>query len=126
MCHESKINIFIESFKKQLEKGYNNCQTSAESGKMVNEFHLKRVSSLMENHGGEVILGNKNAHIDFDLKPTIILNPSKDSKLMKEEIFGPIFPIILYTNIDEAIKYISEEQEKPLCVYYFGQRNGIN
>jgi aldehyde dehydrogenase (NAD+) len=93
---------------------------------MVNDFHLKRVCSLMENHGGEVIIGNKNAHIDFDLKPTIILNPSKDSKLMKEEIFGPIFPIILYTNIDEAIKYISEEQEKPLTVYYFGQRNGTN
>ncbi len=52
MCHESKINIFIESFKKQLEKGYNNCQTPAESGKIVNEFHLKRVCSLMENHGG--------------------------------------------------------------------------
>ena len=49
-----------------------------------------------------------------------MLNPSKDSRLMKEEIFGPIFPIILYTKIDEAIKYISEEQEKPLVVYYFG------
>lgn len=110
----------MESFKKQLEKGYNNCITPAESGKMVNEFHLKRVCSLLENHGGEIILGNKNAHIDLDLKPIVILNPSKDSKLMKEEIFGPIFPILLYTNIEEAIKYIADEQEKPLCVYYFG------
>ena len=59
MCHESKLNIFIDSFKKQLEKGYNNFITHAESGKMVNEFHLKRVCSLMQNHGGEVIIGNK-------------------------------------------------------------------
>ena len=86
----------MESFKKQLEKGYNNCITPAESGKMVNEFHLKRVCSLLENHGGEIILGNKNAHIDLDLKPIVILNPSKDSKLMKEEIFGPVLPIISY------------------------------
>ena len=57
----------------------------------------------MENHGGEVILGNKNAHIDFDLKPTIILNPSKDSKLMKEEIFGPVAVILKFKNIEEVI-----------------------
>jgi aldehyde dehydrogenase (NAD+) len=100
MCHESKLNTFIDSFKKQLEKGYNNCTTPAESGKMINEFHLKRVCSLLENHGGEVIIGNENAHLDFNLKPTIVLNPSKNSRLMNEEIFGPIFPIILYTNID--------------------------
>ena len=45
---------------------------------------------------------------------------------MQEEIFGPIFPLITYTKIDEAIKYISQEQEKPLVVYYFGSRNGPN
>ena len=39
---------------------------------------------------------------------------------MTEEIFGPIIPIITYKHIDEAIKYIVEEQEKPLVVYYYG------
>ena len=73
-----------------------------------------------------MIAGNKNAHKDLDLKPTIIVNPDKNCDLMKEEIFGPIFPIITYTNIDDAIKYITEEQEKPLVVYYFGTVNGEN
>lgn len=45
---------------------------------------------------------------------------------MKEEIFGPIFPLLTYENLDEAIEYISTEQEKPLVVYYFGKRNGAN
>ena len=45
---------------------------------------------------------------------------------MKEEIFGPIFPIITYTNIDDAIEYIQDEQEKPLVVYYYGKLNGPN
>ena len=45
---------------------------------------------------------------------------------MKEEIFGPVFPIIEYSSIEEAIDYIRYEQEKPLVVYYFGQKNGVN
>ena len=42
---------------------------------------------------------------------------------MKEEIFGPILPIITIANIDEAIKHINEG-EKPLALYYFGNKNG--
>jgi acyl-CoA reductase-like NAD-dependent aldehyde dehydrogenase len=44
---------------------------------------------------------------------------------MKDEIFGPILPIIPYQNIDEAIKYINDG-EKPLALYYFGSQNGQN
>lgn len=74
----------------------------------------------MEDHGGEVIIGNANAHEDRNLEPTVILEPKRDSQLMKEEIFGPILPILVYKDIDEVIKYINEEQEKPLVVYFFG------
>lgn len=64
---------------------------------------------MLKDHGGEVVLGNKDAHIDRNLKPTVILNPSKEAPVMQEEIFGPIFPVFTYKNIDEAIKYIVEE-----------------
>ena len=103
---------------------FNNCETPAESGKIINEFHYKRLCDLFKDHGGEVVIGNQNAHLDSNLQPSVILNPIKDSPLMKEEIFGPIFPLLTYENIDEAIEYISEEQEKPLVIYYFGRRNG--
>ena len=103
---------------------FNNCETPAESGKIINEFHYNRLCDLFKDHGGQVVIGNSNAHIDRNLKPSVILNPNKDSSLMKEEIFGPIFPLLTYKNIDEAIEYINEEQEKPLVIYYFGPRNG--
>jgi len=64
---------------------------------------------MLEDHGGEVLHGNPNAHKDMKLSPTVVLNPKKDSTMMMEEIFGPIIPIITYKNIDEAIKYIVEE-----------------
>ena len=45
---------------------------------------------------------------------------------MQEEIFGPIIPILTYDNIDEVIDYVQTEQEKPLVVYYFGDKKGEN
>ena len=50
-----------------------------------------------------MLYGNGNAHEDGNLLPTVILNPSMDCDLMKEETFGPIFPIFTYKNLDEAI-----------------------
>jgi len=44
---------------------------------------------------------------------------------MKEEIFGPILPIITYKNIDEAISFVNS-REKPLALYYFGSNSSLN
>ena len=73
------------------------------SGHVINEFHYNRLCDLFKDHGGEVVMGNSQAHVDRRLQPAIILNPAKDSPLMKDEIFGPIFPLLTYKNIDEAI-----------------------
>lgn len=78
---------------------------------------------MLEDHGGEVVIGNKNAHKDMYLKPTVILNPKKDAACLQEEIFGLVMPLITYKNIDEAISYVKNEQDKPLVVYYYGTRN---
>lgn len=52
--------------------------------------------------------------------PTVVLHPSPESPLMKEEIFGPILPIIEYENIDEAVALINAK-EHPLALYVFGK-----
>jgi len=53
------------------------------------------------------------------IEPTIILNPTKDSPLMNEEIFGPILPILTYKNLEEVTSYINEKP-KPLAIYFYG------
>lgn len=126
MCHESKVNSFVDALKQSIRDGYNDCETPEDSGKIINEFHYTRLCNLLKDHGGEVVYGNANAAQDMNLKPTIVMNPRKDSTLMREEIFGPIFPILTYKSIDEAVDYISQEQEKPLVVYYFGKTNNKN
>ena len=126
LCHESKLEAFMTSFKRELENGYEGGKDQGKSGKIITAFHYKRLCGMLGDHGGTVLHGNPNAHLDMNLEPTVVLNPRKDSTMMTEEIFGPIIPIITYKNIDEAIKYIVEEQEKPLVVYYYGKKNNPN
>lgn len=81
--------------------------------------------SLLKDHGGNVQIGNANAHEDRKLTPTVILNPLKDSPLMKNEIFGPVLPIITYDSFDEVILTI-KENSNPLAIYFFGSVYSAN
>jgi aldehyde dehydrogenase (NAD+) len=62
-------------------------------GHVINDFHTDRICKLMKDHHGRVMHGNSNAFDDQKLEPTIVLEPSKESDLMKYEIFGPILPV---------------------------------
>lgn len=109
---------------------YKNCDLPHDSGKIVNEFHYNRICDLLnpEDLGPDHVFrfGNPNTFKDRYLKPCLIQNIRKEAQVLKEEIFGPIFPMITYKNIDEAIDYVRNEQEKPLVVYYFGVKNSVN
>ena len=84
-----------------------------------------------KNKGAEIIEINP-ANEDFSqqefhkIPPTLILNPSDDMDVMKNEIFGPILPVMTYSNLDETIKYINNNP-KALALYYFGDdQNEMN
>ena len=92
--------------------------------------HYDRLNALIEdakNKGATVVELNP-ANEDFSqqehhkIPPTLILNPTDDMDVMKEEIFGPIMPIKTYSNFNEVVEYINF-QPKALAVYYFGDNN---
>lgn len=93
---------------------------SAEQGKIINDFHVQRLTKLIDSSGGKTIYGGKTNISVKHIEPTVILNPTKDSPLMNEEIFGPILPILTYKNLEEATSYINEKP-KPLAIYFYGQ-----
>lgn len=64
-----------------------------------------------------------NRHLPVSA-PTVLRDVTSDSKVMKEEIFGPVLPIITVSGIDEAIQFINE-REKPLVVYIFSSNNKV-
>ena len=119
---------FTEKLVKELKRSFSGKSEKyldSDKGAIINEEHVERIKEyLSENHEGKVLFGVKNKEDLKDIKnnwipPTIIEDPSIESKIMTEEIFGPILPIISFSNIKEAIKFVNE-RPKPLALYYFG------
>jgi aldehyde dehydrogenase (NAD+) len=93
-------------------------KTSKSYGRMINQRHCQRITSYFTD--GEVMAGGKSDIESCYIAPTIIINPSLDSPLMTEEIFGAILPIITIESFDEA-KLFVKEREKPLSAYIFSR-----
>jgi aldehyde dehydrogenase (NAD+) len=74
---------------------------------------------LQEDHKGSIIHGGIQ---QGKLKPTILFNPSLNSRIMKEEIFGPILPVITFNHFSEVINIINS-LDKPLVVYYYSKNH---
>ena len=82
---------------------------------IINRQHFDRLSGLLSE--GTIISGGESDASSLYIEPTLI-ETSLDSRLMEEEIFGPILPIITYRDLDEAIAIINE-RPKPLALYLF-------
>jgi aldehyde dehydrogenase (NAD+) len=78
------------------------------------------VNDSIDKNTKVLLNGGIDKKDDRYISPTVILNPSEDSQLMKEEIFGPVLPIISYQSIDEAINRYILKKGKPLSIYFFG------
>ena len=101
---------YVEAFygKKPLE--------NKDYPKIINEKHYNRLKGLIE--GQDIIYGGCFDDDRLKLVPTFLNNPTLYSKVMQEEIFGPILPIIEYKNI-ETVKEMINGMGKPLALYLF-------
>lgn len=93
---------------------------------MVNSTHTQRVVGLLEGQESKIIFGDMQ-EIDVNgrfIPPILVDEPSLESNLMKEEIFGPILPIITYIRPLDVIRHI-QRGPSPLSIYYFGKRDSI-
>jgi aldehyde dehydrogenase (NAD+) len=84
--------------------------------------HCERLKKLLEGNPGKIVTGGKIDVSDRYCSPTIVDVESLDSKLMIEEIFGPILPVLKYESIDNAIEIINSENLcQPLALYIFSK-----
>jgi len=108
---------FVEQLKLSIKKFYGeDPQKSEYYSRIINEKNFDRLSEYLKC--GEIIYGGKTDRNDLYIEPTLIYNPSLDSKIMQDEIFGPILPIFEYENINEVINIINNKP-KPLAFYVF-------
>ena len=124
--HESKIEEFISFYKSAAQDMFLNKDGQANEStyaKIINLRHFDRLTALIKdavNKGAEVVWGGDSVLLEHTINPTILRNVDFDSKIMQEEIFGPVLPIIPYTHIDTPIRLINEKS-KPLAMYIFSE-----
>lgn len=125
LIKDELLQPFIEAFIKHITKVFNNNpQASHDLARMINLKHFNRVKGLIEDavaKGATCPYGNEFDVSDLYIKPTLLTNLSLDSTILKEEIFGPVFPIITYKSTEKVITYINQG-EKPLALYIFSKK----
>ncbi|TCK67608.1 aldehyde dehydrogenase (NAD+) [Winogradskyella wandonensis] len=124
LVDETVKDAFIKECKSWLKEYYGeNPETSDSYGRIVTTKHFNRLNAHLDDAKSKNATINSGANSNKDNKyidPTIVSDLSDDASLLEEEIFGPIYPIVTYKTLDEAIDYI-KEKERPLALYIYSK-----
>ncbi|XP_069471284.1 aldehyde dehydrogenase family 3 member A2-like isoform X2 [Ambystoma mexicanum] len=123
LCDPSLQGRIVEKIKETLKEFYGeDIKKSPDYERIINKRHFSRLMNLLE--GQKIAHGGQHDESSRFIAPTILTDVTPDAKVMQEEIFGPILPIIPVRSVDEAIHFINE-REKPLALYVFSNSNKL-
>ena len=117
--HKDIEEEFIKKLEEEIKNQFgNNPLESEDYSKMVNEREFNRVLSYIDKE--KLVFGGNYNRKTFQIEPTILKNVTWDDPVMEREIFGPIFPILTFENLDEVLRVVNSK-DKPLALYYFSE-----
>ena len=123
--HENIKDELIEEMKKAVEELYGkNIEKSESYGRIINERHFNRLRAILDEDKDKIIYGGHHNINDKYISPTFIEIISRDVACMREELFGPILPIMTYNDLDKVIDDINNH-DKPLALYLFTEDKKI-
>ena len=119
LVHESVHDEFVRKLKAALER------FGSDAALLVNDRHASRVHALSDDaiSGGAQVLreGSRDGRSGAT---TVLGNVAGDSKVMAEEIFGPVLPVVPFATLGDALRIV-QEREKPLALYLFAEDRGV-
>ena len=119
LCHKSVLKDLQRELCLQTEKQYSKKPLENQNyGKIINQKQFDRLLGLIDK--SKVILGGKSNKETLQIEPTIMTNISWQDKIMQEEIFGPLMPVLTFDNINEIIDILNNKP-RPLALYLFSQ-----
>ncbi len=119
VVHKAVKNNLISSMIETIEYFYgHDPQKSPDYGRIINQKHFDRLNRFMEK--GKIIYGGTSNKERLYISPTLMDNISWDDPVMDEEIFGPIFPIVEFEDLNDVINQVNE-RPKPLALYFFSR-----
>ena len=117
--HKDIEEEFIKKLEEEIKNQFgDNPLESKDYSKMVNEREFNRVLSYIDKE--KLVFGGNYNRKTFQIEPTILKNVTWNDPVMEREIFGPIFPILPFENLDEVIRLVNSK-DKPLAIYYFSE-----
>lgn len=116
-CHRSVKDKLVKEVQKQIQKQYGKQPLrNPNYGKIINEKHFDRLLGLIDKN--KTVHGGDSDRHALRIEPTVLDNVTFADTVMQEEIFGPIMPILIFDNLDEAIRNINA-MPHPLALYLF-------
>ena len=117
LCEESVKERFLSAVCAEIKRQYSDTPLSNENyGKIINEKHFTRLLGLIDKE--KVIIGGESNPDALKIAPTVMDGVSFSDAVMGEEIFGPILPIISFTDFDTVVDEL-KTKDKPLALYLF-------
>lgn len=118
LCHAAVHDAFVAQLAATIREFWGeDPKRHPDYGRVVNVRHHRRLMGLLPG-SGEIAVGGVADEQDRYIAPTVLIDVPPDSKVMGEEIFGPILPILKVDGIDQAIRFIND-RPKPLALYLF-------
>ncbi|MBV9045650.1 MAG: coniferyl aldehyde dehydrogenase [Alphaproteobacteria bacterium] len=127
MVPQDKARDFVHQAANAVSAMFPTLKDNPDYTSVINQRHYDRLQGYLadaKEKGAEIVELNP-AKEDFrqqpyhKIPPTLVLNPTDDMAIMKDEIFGPLLPVKTYDSVDEAIGYVNAHS-RPLGLYYFG------
>ena len=117
LVHESVKKKLMDEMKKNIQAMYGEkpCENQ-EYPKIINEKHFNRLLSLLKDE--KIVMGGDSNSHSLQIEPTLIEDVCWEAPVMSEEIFGPIMPVLTFSNMEELLNMI-KERPKPLAAYLF-------
>lgn len=117
LVHASRKNELVAALKDAINSFYtNDPATSYNYGKIINERQFNRLTGYLTQ--GTIVFGGRHNISQLYIEPTILENVSPDTPLMKEEIFGPLLPVLTFNTQEEA-KALIQNNRDPLSFYLY-------
>lgn len=121
--HENVEKAFLDALSQTIIEFYGALpQKSADYCRIVNEKQFHRLTGLIDHE--KVIIGGQYDVDDLYIAPTVMKNVAWEDAVMADEIFGPILPVLTYTDIEGVIEKI-KSRPKPLAFYVFSESERV-
>ncbi|OLS26546.1 MAG: Aldehyde dehydrogenase [Candidatus Heimdallarchaeota archaeon LC_3] len=107
----------LDAIEKRLKKHYGDLTKPNEHlARIINEDHFKRLKTYFDH--GKIVIGGYTDQKELYISPTILVDIDQTKMVMQEEIYGPVLPVLEYSNVGQVINYL-QNHDKPLTMYLF-------